>query len=172
MITANLLPENAIVSDESGTSGGSFFRYTAAASFHDWLIITGGSIGQGLPVAVGAAVAHPSRKVVSLQADGSGMYTLQALWTLAREILDLLVIILKNYSYDILNIQLDRVGVKNPGEKALSLLDLSNPIIDWLALAQGMGVRAHAASTTDEFSNYLQEALNSKGPCLIEILLP
>ena len=172
MITANLLPENAIVSDESGTSGGSFFRYTASASFHDWLIITGGSIGQGLPVAVGAAVAHPSRKVVSLQADGSGMYTLQALWTMARENLDIVVIIMKNNSYGILNIELDRVGVKNPGEKALSLLDLSNPIIDWLALAKGMGVRAHAASTTDEFSNYLQEALNSKGPCLIEILLP
>ena len=91
---------------------------------------------------------------------------------MARENLDIVVIIMKNNSYGILNIELDRVGVKNPGEKALSLLDLSNPIIDWLALAKGMGVRAHAASTTDEISNYLQEALNSKGPCLIEILLP
>ena len=172
MITANLLPENAIVSDESGTSGGSFFRYTASSSFHDWLIITGGSIGQGLPVAVGAAVAHPDRKVVSLQADGSGMYTLQALWTMARENLDVVVIIMKNNSYGILNIELERVGVKNPGEKALSLLDLSNPILDWVALAEGMGVRAKAASTTDEFSSYLSGALSSRGPTLIEIMLP
>ena len=125
-----------------------------------------------MPVAVGAAVAHPDRKVVSLQADGSGMYTLQALWTMARENLDVVVIIMKNNSYGILNIELERVGVKNPGEKALSLLDLSNPILDWVALAEGMGVKAKAASTTDEFSSYLSEALSSRGPTLIEIMLP
>lgn len=168
IITAQLMPENAIVSDESGTSGGPFFKYTAGGPQHDWLIITGGSIGQGLPVATGAAVACPDRKIISLQADGSGMYTLQALWTMARENLDVTVVIMKNNSYGILNIELGRVGVTNPGPKALSLLDLSNPTLDWVSLAEGMGVPATRAETTQQFRDAMTQGVLKPGPQLIE----
>jgi acetolactate synthase-1/2/3 large subunit len=171
IITAALLPENAIVSDESGTSGGPFYNHATTSPKHDWLIITGGSIGQGLPVATGAAVACPERKVIALQADGGGMYTLQALWTMARENLDVTIIIMKNNSYGILNIELGRVGVENPSEKTLSLLDLTNPILDWVALSTGMGVPASSATTTDEFSSALKDAISTKGPRLIEAVL-
>ena len=171
IITAALLPEDAIVSDESGTSGGPFYNHAATSPKHDWLIITGGSIGQGLPVATGAAVACPERKVIALQADGGGMYTLQALWTMARENLDVTIIIMKNNSYGILNIELGRVGVENPSEKTLSLLDLTNPILDWVALSTGMGVPASSVTTTDEFSSALKDAISIKGPRLIEAVL-
>jgi len=167
-ITAQLLPENAIVSDEAGTSGGPFYNGCAGAAQHDWLIITGGSIGQGLPVATGAAVACPDRKVLALQADGSGMYTLQALWTMAREKLDVTTIIMKNNSYGILNIELSRVGVVDPGPTALSLLDLTNPTLDWVSLSEGMGVPATSAETTQQFRDALAEALADPGPRLIE----
>ncbi|HBO15580.1 MAG TPA: acetolactate synthase large subunit [Porticoccaceae bacterium] len=171
IITANLLPENAIVSDEAGTSGGPFYKYCGSGAKHDWLILTGGAIGQGLPASAGAAVACPDRKVIALQADGSGMYTLQALWTMARENLDVTTIIMKNNSYGILNIELGRVGVKEPGAKALSLLDLTNPELDWVALSEGMGVPAKRAKTTQQFSEALQEAINGNGPRLIEAVL-
>jgi len=171
VITAQLLPENAIVSDEAGTSGGPFYKYTASAPKHDWLIITGGSIGQGLPLATGAAVACPDRKVIALQADGSGMYTVQALWTMARENLDVTTIIMKNNSYRILNIELDRVGVKNAGPKALSLLDLTNPTLDWVSISEGMGVPATRAETTQQFYDALADALANPGPRLIEAVL-
>jgi acetolactate synthase-1/2/3 large subunit len=171
IITAALIPENAIVSDEAGTSGMPFYNHAATSPKHDWLVITGGSIGQGLPLATGAAVACPDRKVIALQADGSGMYTLQALWTMARENLDVTIIIMKNNSYGILNIELGRVGVENPSEKALSLLDLTNPILDWVALSTGMGVPASSATTTDEFSSALKDAISSRGPRLIEAVL-
>ena len=121
-------------------------------------------------IATGAAVDYLSN-VLALQADGSGMYTLQALWTMARENLDVTVIIMKNNSYGILNIELGRVGVENPSEKALSLLDLSNPVLDWVALSKGMGVPASSVTTTDEFSSALKDAINSKGPRLIEAVL-
>ena len=167
-ITAQLLPRNAIVSDEAGTSGGPFWSCCASAPQHDWLVITGGSIGQGLPLATGAAVACPDRKVVALQADGSGMYTVQALWTMARENLDVTTIIMKNNSYGILNIELGRVGVVDPGPKALSLLDLSNPTLDWVSLSEGMGVPATSAETTEQFHDALSQALANPGPRLIE----
>lgn len=171
IITAQLLPDNAVVSDESCTSGGPFYRYTADAPKHDWLVLTGGSIGQGLPLAVGAAVACPDRKVVALQADGSGMYTVQALWTMARENLDIVTIIMKNNSYAILNIELDRVGVTDAGDKALSLLDLSSPILDWVSISEGLGVPAKRATTTQEFHAALTEAMSGSGPRLIEAVL-
>ncbi len=171
VITAQMLPENAIVSDESVSSGGPFYKYTAGAAKHDWLFITGGAIGQGLPLATGAAVACPDRKVIALQADGSAMYTLQALWTMARENLDVTTIILKNNSYGILNIELGRVGVTEPGPKALSLLDLSNPTLDWVSLSEGMGVPAKRAETTQQFHDALTDALAHKGPRLIEAVL-
>ncbi|MAJ80533.1 MAG: acetolactate synthase large subunit [Porticoccaceae bacterium] len=171
IIISKLMPENAIVSDESGTSGGAAFRYSAGGPKHDWLMITGGAIGQGLPVAVGAAVACRDRKVIALQADGSGMYTVQALWTMARENLDILTIIMKNNSYGILNIELSRVGVTHPGPKALSLLDLSNPTLNWVSISEGLGVKAVRAETTDEFFEAVSQAMVSTGPRLIEAQL-
>ena len=171
VIISQLLPENAIVSDESGTSGGALFRHTAGAPKHDWLIVTGGSIGQGLPVALGASVAFPSRKVMALEADGSGMYTVQALWTMARENLDVTTVIMKNNSYGILNIELGRVGVTNPGPKALSLLDLTNPKLDWVAISQGLGVPARRAETAQQFYDSLAEGVDHAGPRLIEAVL-
>lgn len=171
IIAAKLLPEHAIVSDESVTSGAPFFKYSAGAAPHDWLFITGGAIGQGLPLATGAAVACPDRKVIALQADGSAMYTVQALWTMARENLDVTTIILKNNSYGILNIELDRVGVADPGPNTLSLLDLSRPIIDWVAMSESMGVPATSARTTAEFHDALAAALAHNGPRLVEAVL-
>lgn len=170
-ILAELLPEDAIVSDESATSGGAAYVMCAGAARHDWLQLTGGAIGQGLPVAAGAAVACPDRKVIALQADGSGMYTAQALWTMARERLDVTTVILNNGSYAILNIELMRVGVQNPGPKALSMLDLKHPALDWSKMSEGMGVPAVRVSTAEEFREALADALKIKGPRLIEVLL-
>ena len=171
IITAQLLPENAIVSDEGVSSGAPFYKYMAGAAKHDWMCITGGAIGQGLPLAAGAAVACPDRKVIALEADGSGMYTIQTLWTMARENLDVTTIILKNNSYGILNIELDRVGVVNPSPKTLSMLDLSDPILNWVAMSEGMGVPATRAETTQQFYEALASGFASKGPRLIEAVL-
>ena len=168
---SDLMPEHAIVSDESATSGLALYAMTAGAKPHDWLCLTGGAIGQGLPVAVGAAVACPDRKVVALQADGSAMYTNQALWTMAREQLDIVTILLNNGSYAILNIELMRVGVQNPGPKALSMLDLRRPEIDWARMAESMGVAAVRTTTIEGFRQALADALDAKGPRLIEALL-
>ncbi len=170
-ILTELLPENAIVSDEAATAGLALFPMTLGARKHDWMTLTGGSIGQGLPLATGAAVACPDRKVIALQADGSAMYTVQALWTMAREELDVTTIILNNGSYAILNIELARVGVANPGPKALSLLDLTRPVIDWVSISEGMGVPAVKAKTSGEFHKFLKEALSVKGPRLIEAII-
>ena len=170
-ILAELMPENAIVSDESATAGFTTFAMTAGAKPHDWMMLTGGAIGQGLPLATGAAVACPDRKVIALQADGGGLYTCQALWTMAREKLDVTTIIFNNGSYAILNIELMRVGVQNPGPKALSMLDLTNPSIDWVSLSQGMGVSAVRAQTAEEFRVALEMALSSDGPSLIEAII-
>ena len=168
---SDLMPEHAIISDESATSGLALYAMTAGAKPHDWLCLTGGAIGQGLPVAVGAAVACPERKVVALQADGSAMYTNQALWTMAREQLDIVTILLNNGSYAILNIELMRVGVQNPGPKALSMLDLRRPEIDWARMAESMGVAAVRTTTIEGFRQALVDALAAKGPRLIEALL-
>ena len=170
-VLAELLPAGAIVSDESATSGGAAFAMCGGAAQHDWLQLTGGAIGQGLPLAVGAAVACPDRKVIALQADGGGMYTVQALWTMARENLDVTTVILNNGSYAILNIELMRVGVQNPGPKALSMLDLKNPPIQWTHLSEGMGVPAVRVDTAEGFHAALVEALAHKGPRLIEAML-
>lgn len=170
-VLCDLIPANAIVSDESATAGIALFPMTAGAKPHDWLSLTGGAIGQGLPLAVGAAVACPDRKVIALQADGSGMYTNQALWTMAREQLDVVTIIFNNGSYAILNIELQRVGVAKPGPKALSMLDLTRPTIDWTKLSESMGVPAVRATTTEEFRQALTQALQAKGPRLIEAIV-
>jgi acetolactate synthase-1/2/3 large subunit len=167
-----LLPEGAIVSDEGNTSGLFAAGHTAGAPPHDWLCLTGGAIGQGLPVALGAAVAAPDRKVVALQADGSAMYTLQAWWTMAREDLDVTTVLFNNSSYAVLNMELDRVGATAGGDKAKAMLDLHRPDLDFVALATGMGVPATRATTCEDFVDQLTAAFASRGPRVIEAVVP
>jgi acetolactate synthase I/II/III large subunit len=166
-----LLPEGAVVVDEGNTSGLFVSGFTAGAPRHDWLCLPGGAIGYGMPVATGAAIAAPDRKVINLQADGSAMYTLQALWTQVREGLDVTTVILNNRSYAILNLELSRVGA-DPGPKALEMLDLTNPELDFVSLANGMGVPATRATTAEEFTDQLERALATPGPNLVEAILP
>lgn len=166
-----LMPENAIVSDEAATCGLGIFPATVNARPHEWLMLTGGAIGQGLPLSLGAAVACPGQKVIALQADGSAMYTVQALWTMARENTDVTVVILNNRSYAILNIELARVGAGQPTPKTLSMLDLSRPDIDWVALAEGMGIPATRAVNAEEFQQQFADAMEGQGPCLIEAMV-
>lgn len=168
---ANRLPAGAIVCDESMTLGEAIYEATHDASPHSWLELTGGAIGIGLPLAVGAAVACPERRVVVLQADGSGLYTNQALWTHAREKLDIVSIILANRAYAVLRHELHNVGVCNPGRKALDMTSLSDPDIDWCSLAKGMGVPAGVAATVEEFDALLARAMEGRGPFLIEALV-
>lgn len=167
-----LLPEDAIVVDEANTSGLFIPGATAGAPRHDWLCLTGGAIGAGIPMATGAAVACPDRKVLSLEADGSAMYTMQALWTQAREELDVVTIIFSNHSYAVLNMELNRVGAEDAGPKALRMLDLTGPGLDFVALAQGMGVEATRATTGEELTEQLTAAFAAKGPRLIEAVIP
>ena len=171
-VLAHYFPEEAIVVDEGGTCGAGAFEACRTAPPHDWLILTGGSIGYGIPAATGAAVACPDRRVISLQGDGAGMYTVQGLWTQAREGLNVTTIILANRKYSILQIEFARVGAHNPGPKAMSMLDLGNPDLDWVALAGGMGVPARRADTTASFAAALKQALDEPGPSLIEAVLP
>jgi len=170
-IIAHYMPDNAIVSDEAATSGIGSAIATATAAPHDHLSLTGGAIGQGLPLATGAAVACPDRKVVCIHGDGGAMYTLQALWTQAREKLDVTNVIFANRSYAILNIELMRVGAENPGPKALSMLDLHNPELNWVQLGQGMGVESVRVETAEEFAEAFASAMKQKGPRLIEVML-
>jgi acetolactate synthase-1/2/3 large subunit len=168
----HLLPENAILVDEAQTSGIMLPMFTAGAPRHDVLTLTGGAIGQGLPNAVGAAIACPDRKVIALAGDGSAMYTIQALWTMAREKLDVVSIIFNNRSYAILNVELRRVGAAGAGDKARAQLDLKHPPLDFVALSEGMGVRARRATTTEEFLAAFEHALRTPGPHLIEAIVP
>lgn len=165
-----LLPEGAIVCDESVTTGRNFFTATRDAPPHDWLQLTGGAIGLGVPLATGAAIACPDRKVVNLQADGSALYTAQALWTQARENLDVLTLVWANRSYAILHAELANVGA-NPGRKAIDMLTLDHPPVDWVALAKGYGVEACRVSDLGGFVSALRSGLSRRGPFLVEVLL-
>ncbi len=167
-----LLPEGAIVADEGNTSGLFVSGMTAGAPRHDWLCLTGGAIGDGLPTATGAAVACPDRKVVCLEADGSAMYNPQSLWTQAREGLDVTTVIFNNRSYAILNLELNRVGAEPPGPRAQAMLDLRRPDLDFVSLAKGMGVNASRAETADEFVSQFERAIAEPGPHLIDAVLP
>ncbi|MUL83741.1 MULTISPECIES: acetolactate synthase large subunit [unclassified Mycolicibacterium] len=171
-VIAALLPENAIISDEANTSGVFLPAATASAPRHDVLTLTGGAIGQGLPVAVGAAIAAPHRPVIALQSDGSAAYTISALWTMAREQLDVTVVILNNHAYAILQLELLRVGTQTTGERSRSLLDLSRPDIDFASIAQGFGVPATRATTAEELATQFRTALAEPGPHLIDAALP
>ncbi|MBS0406484.1 MAG: acetolactate synthase large subunit [Proteobacteria bacterium] len=168
----HLLPEGAIVVDEAITSGQKLGAMTAGAPRHDLLTLTGGAIGQGLPSAVGAAIACPDRPVIALVGDGSAMYTVQALWTMAREQLHVISIIFNNAAYSVLNIELERVGAGEPGPRSRAQLDLGGPQLDFARLAQGMGVHAVRADTAEAFCTALEYALATPGPHLIEALVP
>ena len=169
-LLASLIPEDAIVVDEAVTTGRGFDAATRHAAPHDWLTIMGGSIGYGLPVAVGAAMAAPGRKVVALEGDGSAMYTLQALWTMARENLDVTVIVFANRSYKILHHEFTNTGAGVPGVRASDMLTLDRPNLDWCALAKGHGVAARRASNVAELRAAIGHALASGGPSVIEAL--
>ncbi len=171
LTVAQLMPRNAIVSDEAATCGLAMFPATQNAPPHDWMTITGGAIGQGLPLSLGAAIACPDRKVIALQADGSAMYTVQALWSMARENTDVTVVIMNNRSYAILNIELARVGAGKPTPKTLSMFDLSCPDINWVELAKGLGVPATRATTAEEFHQQFGAAMADPGPQLIEVIV-
>ena len=168
---AALQPEGAIVVDESATSGLPYSLAAPAAPPHTLLGLTGGAIGQGLPCAVGAALACPERRVIALQADGSGLYTLQALWTMAREQLDVTVVVCANRAYRILRVELARAGIAEPGPAALALTDLARPALDWAALARGFGVPAVRVQSAGELAAALARALAEPGPQLVEALL-
>jgi acetolactate synthase I/II/III large subunit len=168
---AALLPENSVVMDESNTSMGPFLAMSQSAARHTLLTQPGGAIGLGPPCATGAAVACPGRVVINLQADGSAMYTLQALWTQARERLNVKTIICNNRSYRILGIELMRAGAKEVGKQAQSLIGLTQPAIDWVSLAKGMGVPGARVETAEDLTRELERALAEAGPQLIEAIL-
>lgn len=167
----HLMPEGCIVSDESITCGRMLHPWTKGAPPHDWLFGTGGSIGRALPEATGAAIACPGRKALCLTGDGSAMYTVQALWTQAREKLDVVTVIYANRSYAILHGELRNVGA-NPGPKAHDIFDLDRPALDWVAVANGLGVEAARAETAEAFNRALAAAFAGSGPFLIEAVVP
>ncbi len=165
------MPEGAIVVDESVTTGRGFFPYSAGAPPHDWLNNMGGSIGFGSPVAVGAAVACPNRKVIAMIGDGSAMYTFQSIWTMARENLDVCVMIFSNRSYKILYSQLADVGAAQPGPRAIDMLTLDRPTIDFATLSKGLGVPGGQAHDLEELTRQLSNAMSTKGPYLIDVVM-
>jgi len=170
-----LLPTDAIIIDEANTSGVLLPAATAGAPAHDLLTLTGGAIGYGMPTATGAAIAAPQRPVLCLQADGSAMYTVSALWTHARENLDITTVILNNGAYDILRIELQRVGAQDsaePGPKAKALLDLGSPALNFVDIATGMGVPSRRVTTAEELAEALAWSWAEPGPHLIDALLP
>jgi acetolactate synthase I/II/III large subunit len=170
-VLGTLLPEDAIVVDESISVGRNFGPATASAPPHDWLNLMGGSIGFGPPAAAGAALAAPGRPVILLEGDGSAMYTLQALWTMAREGLNVKVLILANRSYQILRGEFASVGAGQPGKRATDMLNIDRPALDWVALAQGHGVPAQSVADLETLATAFRRALAGPGPCLIELVL-
>ncbi|WOH80405.1 acetolactate synthase large subunit [Bradyrhizobium sp. BEA-2-5] len=166
-----LIPENAIVVDESISTGHGFFAATWNSQPHSWLQNMGGSIGLGMPMATGAAIACPNRPVLNLQADGSAMYAIQSLWTQVREGLNITTVLFNNRSYACLRDELAKVGARNVGRKALDMLDLSRPDIDFVGVAKSMGVAAARATTIDEFNVEVARGLATPGPCLVEVLI-
>jgi acetolactate synthase-1/2/3 large subunit len=166
------LPENAIIADEANTSGLLLPTATAGAPRHDVLTLTGGAIGYGIPVATGAAVAAPDRPVLNLQSDGSALYTISTLWTQAHENLNVTTVILNNRAYAILRLELQRVGAEGSGPKAKALLDLSGPDMDFVKIAEGLGVPATRATTAEELAEQLAAAYAEPGPHLIDAIIP
>ena len=168
LTVAALLPEGALIADEMVSSAGVILNHLKSAAAHEFMPVAGGSIGQGLPVAVGAAIACPDRKIVSLEADGSAMYTLQALWTMARERLDVTVVILANRRYRILDIEMQRTGARGFGRMSNDMIDIGRPDLDFVKLSAGLGVEASRATTARAFTDQFRDALQHRGPRLIE----
>ena len=167
-----VLPEGAIVSDESITAGAALLPSSAGAPRHDWLTLTGGAIGQGLPVALGAAVACPQRPVIALQADGSALYTMQSLWTMARESLNITVVLFNNRAYNILDTELVRAGTVRAGTRAAAQLGLGDPDLDFVALGTGLGVPSRRVTDTASLAAALRQDIAEPGPHLIEVVVP
>jgi acetolactate synthase-1/2/3 large subunit len=168
---AKWLPENAIICEESVTSAGTLFSLSPTMAQHDHMPLTGGAIGLGIPMSAGAAVASPGRKVDNLQADGSGMYTVQGLWTQARERLDVLTVVFSNRGYSILKGEMRNVGVNDFGANARRMLDIDDPALDWCSLARGLGVEAARAESAEAFNDLFQAGLKRRGPFLIEAVI-
>ncbi len=168
---ARHLPEHAIISDDAVTAGMPCYISTANAAPHDWLFLTGGAIGQGLPLAIGAQMAAPERRVLALTGDGAGMYTLQALWTMAREKLPIVSVVFANRNYRILNIEMARTGAGNVGETAKQMLSLDAPALDWVKLAEGHGIKAVSVNTSEGFDEALKTAFEANEPILIEAVV-
>ena len=165
---ARHMPDGTIICDDSVTSGAGVMAATLSARPHEVLALTGGAIGIGLPLAIGAAVAAPDRKVLSLNGDGSSMYTIQSLWTMARENLDVTVVIFANYTYRILNIEMERTGAGKAGPSARKLLDLGDPNIDFVSVAKGLGLPAVSCATGEDFDRAFAGAMAQRGPMFIE----
>ena len=161
------MPKHSVVCDDSTTAGLALFPTTQAAAAHEWLCLTGGAIGIGMPMAVGAAFAAPKSTIFALCGDGAAAYTLQALWTQAREQQNIINIVFVNHSYRVLNMELSRVGAGEPGPAAQSMLDLSNPKMDWASLGEGFGVPSVRVTTIGEFETALMHAVKTSGPHLI-----
>ncbi len=170
-VVSALLPEGAIISEEAVSASAPVWKHLLRAAPYDHLPVTGGSIGQGLPVALGAAVACPGRKVVALEADGSGMYTPQSLWSMARESADVTIVIFSNRRYRILDVEMRRTGVEGFGPTANNMIDIGRPDLDWVMLSQAMGVPATKAATVEEFRHQFSLAMDERGPRLIEVVL-
>jgi acetolactate synthase-1/2/3 large subunit len=170
-VMARFMPENSIIAEDAVTSGPGIHPSLIDGPAHDILYLTGGAIGGALPMAVGAAVACPERKVIAISGDGGAAYTLQSLWTMARERQDVTTVICANKSYAVLNVELARAGVSNVGPKVHQMLDLHDPELDWVMLARGMGVEATRATTTGEFARQFEDAMKTKGPRLIEAVI-
>jgi acetolactate synthase-1/2/3 large subunit len=170
-VIASLIPENAFVVDEAITTGREFLAQTVSSLPHDWTSIMGGSLGYGLPVAVGAAVACPDRKIVALEGDGSAMYTPQALWTMGREQLDVTILVFANRRYEVLFSELTNVGVENYGPRAIDMLSIGNPDIGWTSLARSLGVETERAETLEHLAAAFSRGLAITGPYLIEVVL-
>ncbi|MBO9557091.1 MAG: acetolactate synthase large subunit, partial [Caulobacter sp.] len=168
---ARHMPAGAIISDDAVTAGLPIFTQTRNARAHEWLSLTGGAIGQGVPLAIGAAVACPDRKVLSLNGDGAAMYTVQGLWTIARERLDVTVVVFANHAYRILGIEMGRTGGGEPGPAASRLLDLGDPRIDWVSVANGLGVAAERVETAEAFDDAMSRAMKETGPRFIEAVM-
>jgi acetolactate synthase-1/2/3 large subunit len=168
----SILPEGTILSDEAITSAAALPASTAGAPRHDWLTLTGGAIGQGLPVAVGAAIACPDRPVIALEADGSALYTIQSLWTMVREQLNVTVVIFNNRAYGILDAELARLEGQSVGDKARDLLNLRDPDLDFVRLGTGLGIPSRRVDTAEQIIAALDQALADPGPHLIEAILP
>jgi acetolactate synthase-1/2/3 large subunit len=168
---AHLQPENAIIVDEGTTSTSAYYAVAAGSNPHPYITLTGGAIGMGMPCATGAAIAAPERPVISLQSDGSAMYTLQALWTQARERLNITTLLCANRKYRILQEELKRAGYAGVGEKAQSMTDLGSPPVDWVKVSEGLGVPAVSVNTTEGLVEALNRALAEEGPHLIEMEL-